>query len=166
MPLPPVPAAPRESVPAAGARDGAVSAPVLVSAKDAEWLQRRGDAIELWSGERRVTSTITLYELGGHFPGSCVALWSAGAAGRGVLLAGDTIFANPDGTASFMRSYPNRIPLSGAVVQRVASHVERFEFDRLYNNFRGIIPVDARAIVRRSADRHAAWTSGANDHLT
>ena len=102
-----------------------LNAPVLVNAKDAEWLQRRGDAIELWSGERRVTSTITLYELGGHFPGSGVALWSAGAAGRGVLLAGDTIFANPDGTASFMRSYPNRIPLSAAVVQRLADATDR-----------------------------------------
>ena len=74
-----------------------LNAPVLVSAKDAEWLQRRGDAIEQWSGERRVTSTITLYELGGHFPGSRVALWSAGAAGRGVLLAGDT--SSPTRTA-------------------------------------------------------------------
>ena len=104
-----------------------LNAPVLVNAKDAEWLQRRGDAIELWSGERRVTSTITLYELGGHFPGSCVALWSAGAAGRGVLLAGDTIFANPDGTASFMRSYPNRIPLSAAVVLRLADATDRLD---------------------------------------
>jgi glyoxylase-like metal-dependent hydrolase (beta-lactamase superfamily II) len=143
-----------------------LNAPVLVSAKDAEWLQRRGDAIELWSGERRVTSTITLYELGGHFPGSCVALWSTGAAGRGVLLAGDTIFANPDGTASFMRSYPNRIPLSAAVVQRLADATDRLEFDRLYNNFGAIIDADARAVVRFSADRHAAWVRGDFDHLT
>jgi len=143
-----------------------LNAPVLVSEKDAEWLQRRGDPIELWSGRREITSTITLHELGGHFPGSCVAVWSAGAGGQGVLLAGDTIFSNPDGTASFMRSYPNRIPLSGAVVQRLADATDRLTFDRLYNNFGGIIDHDAKAMVRFSADRHAAWVRGDYDHLT
>jgi hypothetical protein len=95
-----------------------------------------------------------------------VALWRAGAGGRGVLLAGDTIFANPDGTASFMRSYPNRIPLSAAVVQRLADATDRLEFDRLYNNFGAVIGADARAVVRFSADRHAAWVRGDFDHLT
>jgi hypothetical protein len=143
-----------------------LGSPVLVNAKDTEWLQRRGDAVEQWSGERRITSTITLLELGGHFPGSGVALWSAGAGGQGVLLAGDTIFANPDGTASFMRSYPNRIPLSGAVVRRLADATDELVFDRLYNNFGAIIDHDARAMVRFSADRHAAWVRGDYDHLT
>lgn len=144
----------------------ALDATVLVNAKDAEWLQRHGDAIELWSGERAVTSTITLHELGGHFPGSCVAAWSSGAEGKGVLLSGDTIFANPDGSASFMRSYPNRIPLSPAVVLRLAQTTDRLTFDRLYNNFGAAIDADARAIVRSSAERHAAWARGDFDHLT
>lgn len=143
-----------------------LDAPVLVNAKDADWVQRASDAIELWSGERRITSTVSLHELGGHFPGSGVALWTAGAAGRGVLLAGDTIFANPDGTASFMRSYPNRIPLSAAVVQRLADATDRLAFDRLYNNFGAGIRENARAMVRFSADRHAAWVRGDHDHLT
>lgn len=140
--------------------------PVLVNAADAGWLQRRTDAVELWSGARSITSTITLHQLGGHFPGSAVAVWSAGAGGRGVLLAGDTIFANPDGTASFMRSYPNRIPLSATVVHRLADATDRLRFDRLYNNFGSVIDTDARAMVRFSADRHAAWVRGDFDHLT
>ena len=144
----------------------ALNAPVLVNQADAEWVQRQGAAIELWSGERRLTSSITLHTLGGHFPGSGVAVWSGGAGGRGVLLAGDTIFANPDGTASFMRSYPNRIPLSAAVVQRLADATDGLTFDRLYNNFGGIIDADARAVVRFSADRHAAWVRGDHDDLT
>jgi hypothetical protein len=144
----------------------ALNAPVLVNEADAEWVQREGAAIELWSGQRRLTSTITLHTLGGHFPGSAVAAWSAGAEGRGVLLTGDTIFANPDGTASFLRSYPNRIPLSGAVVQRIADATDQLEFDRLYNNFGGVIEAGARAAVRFSADRHAAWVRGDFDHLT
>jgi hypothetical protein len=29
-----------------------------------------------------------------------------------------------------------------------------------------VIPVDAKSVVRRSADRHAAWARGDYDHLT
>jgi hypothetical protein len=52
------------------------------------------------------------------------------------------------------------------VVLRIAHHVRRFEFDRLYNNFQGTVPVDARDVVLRSAERHAAWARGDFDHLT
>ncbi len=144
----------------------ALDAPVLVSEPDSSWVQRGGDAIRTWNGELRLSDDLTLVRLGGHFAGSAVALWSGGADGKGVLLCGDTIFANPDGTASFMRSYPNRIPLSGAVVQRLATATDKLEFDRLYNNFGAVIGGDARAIVRFSADRHAAWVRGDFDHLT
>lgn len=141
--------------------------PVLVSEADLEWVARPDPVIEPWSGEREVLPGVTLTQPGGHFPGSAVVHWAAGADGRGVLLSGDTIFANPDRTSvSFMRSYPNRIPLSGAVVERIAEHVSRFDFDRLYNNFEGIVPADALDVVRRSAARHAAWVRGDFDHLT
>jgi len=148
-----------------GRRLGGV--PVLVSAADAAWVARPDPAIETWQGEREVLPGVVLSQPGGHFPGSAVVHWAAGAEGRGVLLSGDTIFANPDRTSvSFMRSYPNRIPLSGAVVQRVAEHVARRPFDRLYNNFEGVVPADARDVVLRSAERHAAWARGDFDHLT
>ncbi|MGF0118510.1 hydrolase [Promicromonospora sp. Marseille-Q5078] len=139
--------------------------PVLVSEADAGWVARPDAAIETWSGEREVLPGVVLSQPGGHFPGSAVAHWT-GADRRGVLLSGDTIFANPDRTASFMRSYPNRIPLSAAVVTRVAEHVARRPFDRLYNNFEGVIPADALDVVLRSAERHAAWVRGDFDHLT
>lgn len=141
--------------------------PVLVAEADAAWLARTSPAVETWKDDREILPGVTLTQPGGHFPGSAVVHWAAGAEGRGVLLSGDTIFANPDRTsASFMRSYPNRIPLSGAVAQRVAAHVARFEFDRLYNNFEGVLPTGAREIVLRSADRHAAWARGDHDDLT
>ncbi len=90
-----------------------------------------------------------------------------GAEGRGVLLAGDAVFPNPDRrSVSFMRSYPNRIPLSGNVVQRIAGQLEGLHFDRLYNNFGAVVPSDAKVVLRRSADRHAAWARGDFDHLT
>ena len=141
--------------------------PVLVAEADAHWVARPDPVIETWSGEREVLPGVVLSQPGGHFPGSAVVHWAAGADGRGVLLSGDTIFANPDRTSvSFMRSYPNRIPLSAAVVLRVAERVARRPFERLYNNFEGVIPADARAVVLRSAQRHAAWVRGDFDHLT
>ena len=144
----------------------ALDAPVLVSEADAGWLQRSSDTVRTWNGTYPLTGDLTLLKLGGHFPGSSVLLWTGGAGGKGVLLTGDTISSNPDGTASFMRSYPNRIPLSGAVVQRIADATDGLEFDRIYNNFGGMIAADARTVVRFSADRHAAWVRGDYDHLT
>jgi hypothetical protein len=142
-------------------------APVLVAEADSGWVARPDPVIRTWSGDLEVLPGLTLSQPGGHFPGSAVAHWAAGADGRGVLLTGDTIFPNPDRTSvSFMRSYPNRIPLSGAVVRRVADHVSRFAYDRLYGNFDNAIDRDAADVVRRSAERHARWTDGEMDHLT
>lgn len=141
--------------------------PVLVSAADAGWVARPDPAVEPWDGEREILPGVVLSQPGGHFPGSAVVHWDAGADGRGVLLAGDTVMANPDRTSvSFMRSYPNRLPLSGAVAERVAAHVARRPFDRLYNNFDGVVPRDARDVVLHSAARHAAWVRGDHDDLT
>jgi hypothetical protein len=142
-------------------------APIFVSAADEEWVARPDPAIRTWSDPFEVVPGVTLLQLGGHFPGSAVAHWAAGAGGGGVLLGGDTIQANPDRvTATFMRSYPNRIPLSAAVVDRVTRGVEHLEFDRLYDNFGKTIDRDARAAVRRSADRYIGWVRGDFDHLT
>lgn len=141
--------------------------PVHVAEQDREWVAREDEAIRSWSGELQVLPGITLSQPGGHYPGSAVAHWPAGAGGRGVLLTGDTILVNPDRqTVSFMRSYPNRIPLSAAVVERITSHVERYAFDRLYDNFVDTIDTGARAAVRYSANRHIRWVRGDFDDLT
>ncbi|MEU3270198.1 hydrolase [Saccharomonospora sp. NPDC006951] len=141
--------------------------PVFVSEPDLEWVARPDPVITPWKDTVEVLPGVTMTQLGGHFPGSSVVHWAGGADGKGVLLSSDTIFANPDRTSvSFMRSFPNRIPLSGAVVERVTSAVENFAFDRLYANFGNIIDSDAREVVRRSADRHIGWVRGDFDHLT
>jgi len=141
--------------------------PVLVSRADAEWLARPDDSVQLWDGVLEVLPGVTLSQPGGHFPGAAVAHWADGATGRGVLLSADTIAANPDRhSVAFLRSYPNKIPLSAAVVERIAAHVEPLAFDRLYDNFTNVVPSDAHAAVQRSATRHAAWARGDHDHLT
>ena len=141
--------------------------PVLVAEVDKQWVARQDPVIETWTDDRELMPRVTLARIGGHFPGSSVVHWAGGAEGNGVLLSSDTIFANPDRTSvSFMRSYPNRLPLSGAVVERIATSVHRYSFDRLYGNFDTVIERDAKRIVQDSADRHIAWISGDFDDLT
>jgi hypothetical protein len=141
--------------------------PVLVSEADAEWVQRPDQAIKTWGGRYEVSPGLTLHQVGGHFPGSSVVHWTAGAGGKGVLLVSDTLQANPDrGTVTFLRSYPNRIPLSPAVVQRIARAVTALPFDRLYDNFGRTIEAGAAAAVSRSADRYCGWVQGDFDELT
>lgn len=141
-------------------------APIYVAEADAEWLGHVPSGLRLFSDAIEPVPGVTASQPGGHFPGSVVVHF-AGADGAGVLLAGDTIAVNPDlRTVAFMWSYPNRVPLSAAVVMRIAAHVDRYEFDRLYSNFGPRLASDAKARVLASARRHAAWVWGEYDHLT
>ncbi len=141
--------------------------PVLVAEPQLQWVGRPDPAIEGWSGRRELAPGLTLHEVGGHFPGSSVLHWAAGAGDRGVLFVSDTIHVNPDrATTTFLRSYPNRIPLSPAVVLRIARAVGALTFDRVYDNFGRTIDRDASAAIRHSADRYVGWVSGEFDGLT
>lgn len=87
------------------------NAPVLVAEPDLDWVARPDPVIRPWSGDLEILPGVTLTQPGGHFPGSAVAHWAAGADGRGVLLAGDTIYANPDQTSvSFYAELPEPSP--------------------------------------------------------
>ena len=142
-------------------------APILVSELQMEWVRRPDAAISAWRGEHEIAPGLVLRELGGHFRGSSVLHWAAGAGGRGVLLSSDTIHGNPDGaTVTFMRSYPNRIPLSAPVVARLAAGVADLTFERIYDNFGRGPKRDAAAAVQRSAERYIGWIRGDFDELT
>ena len=142
-------------------------APVLVTEPSMEWVTRPDPVVRAWRGRHELAPGLELLQLGGHFAGSAVIHWAAGAGGRGVLLASDTIQANPDrATVTFMRSYPNRLPLSAAVVERIAGAVDGLAFDRLYDNFGNTVDTDAAGAVRRSAERYAAWVRGDFDGET
>jgi hypothetical protein len=144
----------------------ALDAPVVINSHDAQWC-RRTDRVRLFDQSYELGPTLTLHRVGGHFRGQTVAEWRRGNGGAGVLLAADAVMPNPDRrTVSFLRSYPNRLPLSGAVVRRIASQLEGLHFDRLYNNFGAVVPMNARAVVTASAQRHAEWTDGLHDDET
>jgi Metallo-beta-lactamase superfamily len=140
-----------------------LDAEILVPVDDAAWLRAGPDVrVRLWSGTLEVLPSVTLVQCGGHFAGSAVLHWAAGASGRGVLLSGDTIVVTPgEDRVTFIRSAPNRLPLSAAAVRGVVSAVEPFSFDRIYGGW--WVPVlrsGAWETVRTSALRYIEHLGG------
>jgi glyoxylase-like metal-dependent hydrolase (beta-lactamase superfamily II) len=138
-------------------------AEILVPAVDREWLRVLSDApVRRWSGTLPVLPGVTLVQCGGHFPGSAVVHWAAGAEGRGVLLAGDTIFVTPgEDRVTFVWSAPNRLPLSEAAVTGVWEAVRPYAFDRIYGGWWApVLRSGAWDTVRRSAERYIEHLRG------
>jgi hypothetical protein len=142
----------------------AFDAPIHLPAADREWVTRPDAAIEFWDGDRiDLPGGLTLLRLGGHFAGGAVLHWPAGADGRGALLSGDILQVVADRRwVSFMRSYPNLIPLPATKVEAMTAALEPFEFDRVYGAWFGrVIDSDGHDAVRRSAERYVrAVTEG------
>ena len=79
---------------------------------------------KLWDG-------VTLIRCGGHFDGGSVLHWAGGAGGRGVVCAGDILTVTTDRKwLSFMRSYPNFIPLSQHEVEHIGAALAPFQVRR------------------------------------
>jgi hypothetical protein len=135
--------------------------PFYFNADDRRWITHPDPSIELWHDHREILPDLTLVQAGGHFPGSSVAHWAAGADGRGVLFSGDTIAVVANRTASFMRSYPNYLPLSERLVRQIVESVEPYEYDRIYGAFGTSIDHDAPRIVAESATRYIGWLTDA-----
>ena len=133
--------------------------PIYIHAADREWVTRPDPAIVFWEeGSRELGDGLTLVHAGGHFAGSAVLHWAAGAGGRGALFAGDTIQVAYDRRwVSFMYSFPNMVPLSASKVRRIVEAVDPFEFERIYSPWlERIVTADGKEVVRRSAERYIA----------
>jgi glyoxylase-like metal-dependent hydrolase (beta-lactamase superfamily II) len=139
--------------------------PIYLHADNRPWVMRPTEAIRFWDGETvEVLPGLTVVRCGGHFPGSSVLHWPEGAGGRGALLTGDTIYIVRDRRwVTFMYSYPNSIPLDAGAVRRIVAAVEPYEFAHLYSSFQDEPLVDAKAAVRRSAERYIAHLTGEVD---
>ena len=62
---------------------------------------------------------------------------------------------------SFMRSYPNVIPLSAPAVAWIGAMLEPFSFDVIYGAFfHRVIPHGGKEAVRRSVERYIAIIKG------
>jgi hypothetical protein len=62
---------------------------------------------------------------------------------------------------SFMRSYPNFIPLSVHEVEHIGKSLDPFRFDMIYGHyFDRVIPKDAKQVLQKSVARYVAAING------
>jgi hypothetical protein len=137
--------------------------PIHLHAADRQWVMRPDPVIKFWDGDTApLAPGVTLIRCGGHFAGGTVLHWAAGGQGRGALLTGDIVQLIPDRNyVSFMRSYPNIMPLSAPAVERIGTMLEPFAFDTLYGAFFDrVVPRGGKAAVRRSVARYVAAITG------
>jgi len=137
--------------------------PIYLNAADRQWVMRPDPAIVFWEGDTHALADgLTLVRCGGHYDGGTVLHWAAGAEGKGVLLTGDIINVVSDRRyVSFMRSFPNLIPLNKTAVQRIVAMVEPLQFDRVYGAwFDRVVASNAKESVKTSAARYIRAIEG------
>ncbi|NBJ10286.1 MBL fold metallo-hydrolase [Microvirga arsenatis] len=132
-------------------------APVYLHEDDRSWVMNPHGAIRFWSGETlEIAPGFTLIRTGGHFEGSAVLHHAAGADGGGDLFVGDTLSVLQDRRhVSFMRSYPNFIPLNRSAVERIGAALAPYPFQRIFgaSAHRNILQ-DGKAALVRSVERY------------
>ncbi|WP_158705009.1 NAD-dependent epimerase/dehydratase family protein [Salinibacter altiplanensis] len=135
----------------------AFDAPIVLPSAAEPWVMRPDPAITYWEGAPpALPGGLQLVQTGGHFASSTVLHWPEGSAGRGALLTGDSILVAQDRRyVSFMRSFPNRVPLPADTVRRIGEQVGSLAFDRIYGAwFDHVVRGGAKAAVRRSVKRY------------
>jgi glyoxylase-like metal-dependent hydrolase (beta-lactamase superfamily II) len=132
------------------------SVPVHVHAKDREHVPRLDAVINVWAEDRlNLGEGVNLIRCGGHFPGSAVLHWASGADGRGALLTGDTLQVRPDKGLTFMRSYPNLIPLDAVTVQHIADALAEWPYETIYGGWwERVIATNAKQIMAESVRQY------------
>jgi hypothetical protein len=75
------------------------------------------------------------------------------------LLTGDIITVVQDRRyVSFLRSYPNLIPLGPGAIRRIVERIEPFSFEHIYGGWwQANVLSDAKTAVHRSAERYLRW---------
>lgn len=140
-------------------------AQIFLHTGDHEWVMRKSPRIQFWEGTTLpLWDNLTLINCGGHFEGGTVLHWPAASRGRGskgALLTGDIIQVVQDRRyVSFMRSYPNLIPLGATAINHILRTIEPFPFDQIYGAWwKANVLSNAKAAVQRSARRYLRWIS-------
>jgi glyoxylase-like metal-dependent hydrolase (beta-lactamase superfamily II) len=134
----------------------AFGAEIVLPEADRAWMTRPDPAVRRWSGALEVLPGVTLVQCGGHFPGSAVVHWAAGAGGRGALFVGDTLFVTSGGDrVSFIWSAPNRLPLPEREVHGLVDALAPYRYAEIYGGWWDpVIDHDAEGVVARSAARY------------
>ena len=136
--------------------------PIHLHAADRQWVMRPDPAVQFWDGDaREIAPGVTLLRCGGHFAGGTVLHWAGGAGGKGALLSGDIATVTPDRKLSFMRSYPNLIPLDAGSVRHIADVLEAWPFEPVYGGWWDrVIPSGGKEALAKSLERYLAAISG------
>jgi hypothetical protein len=137
--------------------------PIHLHVGDKQWVMRPDPAVKLWDGDTlSIASGLTLIRCGGHFAGGTVLHWAAGAGGHGALLVGDIVQVIPDRNwVSFMRSYPNMVPLSAPAVMRIGTMLEPFPFEVIHGAwFDRSVVHGGKDAVKRSIARYVKAIQG------
>lgn len=145
----------------------AFNCPIHLHAADRDWIMRPDPAVKLWEGDTlNLWEGVTLIRCGGHFPGGTVLHWAGGAQGRGIVCAGDILTVATDRKwLSFMRSYPNFIPLSAREVRHIGEAMAPFSFETIYGHyFDRVIAKDAKSVLEKSVARYIAAVEGTRDY--
>jgi hypothetical protein len=140
--------------------------PIHLHSADREWVMRPDPAIKFWDGDTlQLLPDVTLVRGGGHFPGGTMLHWAKGAGGRGLVCCGDIATVTQDRKfLTFMRAYPNFIPLSARGARAIAGSLEPFQFDAIYGHyFDRVISSGAKKILQASVNRYVAALDGKYD---
>jgi len=138
-------------------------AQIFLHTADRGWVMRKSPRIQFWEGTTlSLWDGVTLINCGGHFDGGTVLHWPAASRGRGskgALLTGDIIQVVQDRRyVSFMRSYPNLIPLGPVAINCILERIGPFPFEQIYGAWwKANVLTDAKAAVARSAERYLRW---------
>ena len=137
------------------------NAPVWLHAADRRWVMRADPVVGFWDGEtKQLAPGVTLIRCGGHFAGGTVLHWAQGAGGKGALLSGDIAQVTPDRNVSFMRSYPDLIPLDAGTVQHIGEVLRPWSFDPIYGAWWDrVIPAGGKQALEFSVRRYIAAVS-------
>jgi glyoxylase-like metal-dependent hydrolase (beta-lactamase superfamily II) len=141
------------------------SVPVYIHARDRKYVPRPDAVINVWAKDRlELAEGINLIRCGGHFPGSAVLHWAPGASGQGVLLTGDTLQVRPDKGLTFMRSYPNLIPLDAGSVRGIADALAEWPYEAIYGGWwERVIPANAKQVMANSVDQYLRAVAGPSE---
>ncbi len=141
----------------------AFDCPIHLHVADRDWVMKPDSCQQFWDGDtQRLWDGVTLVRCGGHFAGGTVLHWTGGAGGKGIVCSGDILTVAVDRKwLSFMRSYPNLIPLSRREVEGIGHAMTPFCFDRIYGHyFDRVIAADAKAALDKSIARYIGAIEG------
>lgn len=129
---------------------------------DREWVPRTDTDIRWWADLVEPLPGLFLSQCGGHFDGSAILHWPAGADGRGAVFVGDSAAVCPDRKHfAFMRSYPNHIPLPPKDIHRITATLRRYPFERVYGAWTSReIMASGEAALETSVARYLDWIAG------